>query len=107
MFKSEQSLVAKALHMQSILRKKTDFERRGERRQLAVLQNEAFPLALQFASRDYSLSGENWLFWAQHYEHSLEKIVEAQSKNRRKRPPRRRQRKLSSATKDTSKEDRN
>ena len=83
MFKLEQARVAKALHMQSTLRKRSEFERRGEKRQLAVLQTEAFPLALQFASRDYSLSGEDWLFWAQHYEQSHEKIQQAQIQSRR------------------------
>ncbi|MCB0361502.1 MAG: hypothetical protein KDD35_02195, partial [Bdellovibrionales bacterium] len=85
MFKHEQAMVAKALHMQSTLRKKDDFERRGERRQMAVLQTEAFPLALQFASRDYSLSGEKWLFWTQHYEKSRDKIQIAQKRVRRKK----------------------
>ncbi|MCC7405746.1 MAG: CCA tRNA nucleotidyltransferase [Bdellovibrionales bacterium] len=96
MFKSEQAMVAKALHMQNTLRRRADFQRRGEKRQLAVLQTEAFPLALQFACRDYSLSGEDWLFWAEQYESSQEKIREAQARSRqrqrrgrRRRPPRR------------------
>ncbi|MCB0365963.1 MAG: CCA tRNA nucleotidyltransferase [Bdellovibrionaceae bacterium] len=92
MFKMEQAMVAKALHMQSTLRKRSEFENRGEKRQLAVLQTEAFPLALQFASRDYSLSGEDWLFWAQHYEQSQEKIAAAQAKSRRTRRRTRRKR---------------
>jgi poly(A) polymerase len=85
MFKQEQAMVAKALHMQSILRKRADFERRGERRQMAVLQTEAFHLALQFSSREYSLSGEDWLYWAQNFEKSRDKIGEAQIKSRRNR----------------------
>ncbi|MBK9041275.1 MAG: poly(A) polymerase [Bdellovibrionales bacterium] len=85
MFKQEQGMVAKALHMQSILRKRADFERRGERRQMAVLQTEAFHLALQFSSREYSLSGEDWLYWAQNFEKSRDKIGEAQIKSRRNR----------------------
>ncbi|MCB0385528.1 MAG: CCA tRNA nucleotidyltransferase, partial [Bdellovibrionales bacterium] len=92
MFKMEQAMVARALHMQSTLRKRSEFEKRGEKRQLAVLQTEAFPLALQFASRDYSLSGEDWLFWAQNYEKAHEKIKAAQAKSRRTRRRTRRKR---------------
>jgi len=97
MFKFEQIMLAKALHMQSSLRKLSEFEHRGKQRQLALLQAEAFPLALQFANRDYSLSGEGWLFWSQQYEKFHNKIY--QSHQLKSRPNRRRAKKKSAVQK--------
>lgn len=65
MFKLEQSLILKALQMQSLLARRREFQRRGERRQAAVLANEAFPLALKIAEKDFSLSHEDLHFWKQ------------------------------------------
>ncbi len=63
MFKFEQHLVSKALHLLSLLNKRRQFESRGERRKLTLLQNEAFPMALQMAMRDYALQPEDLIFW--------------------------------------------
>lgn len=67
MFKFEQALAVKALHVEPLLAKRKDFQRRGERRQAALLVNEAFPLALRFAERDYCLSSEDLLYWIERY----------------------------------------
>lgn len=92
MFKSEQGMVARALHLQSVLTLKTDFERRGSRRKMAVLSNEGFPLALKFSLRDLSLSPSDWHFWHQQYWDSFEslQIARSSSRGRRRRPRRRR-----------------
>ncbi len=95
-FKTEQALIARALHMQSTLRKRENFELRGERRQLAVLQAEAFPLALQMALRDYCLSPSHLLYWIHQYETHREKISSSLSIKRRKKTKRRLQRKKKS-----------
>ena len=63
MFKTEQSGILKSIQMQALLTKRADFERRGERRQNAIFQSEAFPMALKIAEKDFLLSQEDLLFW--------------------------------------------
>jgi poly(A) polymerase len=94
MFKYEQSLVAKALQMQSLLNKRDEFERKGEKRQMALLRNEAFPLALRLAYHDLSLNCEDLHFWRSSFEKHRPEIEEEQEKKRRSRSrrPRRPQR---------------
>ena len=90
MFKFEQALIAKALHMQSTLQRVDDFARRGSRRQMAVLRNEAFYMALLLAERDYAMSAKDILFWRQ----CLEKgALELKNHSGESRRPRRRRRK--------------
>lgn len=96
MFKHEQSLAAKALHMQNILHRRKEFEQRGSRRQMAVLSNDAFILALQMAEKDYSVPAQDLLFWREVYTASLadiETIRIQQNRLRPKRRPRSRRRK--------------
>jgi poly(A) polymerase len=90
MFKLEQSLVLKALHMQPLLARRREFQRRGERRQAALLRNPGFPLAMKWCERDWCLSGEDLLFWNSNYEllrHEL--TIERAADPRRRRRPRR------------------
>jgi len=63
MFNQEQALVTRALQMQVLLSKPKEFEKRGGRRQLAVIRADAFPLALLMAQRDYSLDIEDLHYW--------------------------------------------
>lgn len=67
MFKHEQTNVAKALHLMTLFRKKSDFQNRGERRRAALIANEAFPLALKLAEREHWLSASDLHFWQTEY----------------------------------------
>jgi poly(A) polymerase len=93
MFKFEQALAVKALHVESLLAKRKDFQRKGERRQRALLTNDAFPLALKFAECDYSLSSEDFLYWNQQYAQlkAQNPLASVRHKRRRPRRPRRTQ----------------
>lgn len=94
MFKFEQALTVKALHVEPLLSRRREFQRKGERRQRALLTNEAFPMALGFAKRDYLLNCEDLLYWNQQYE-ALRRngggpiTGENSAKRRRRRRPRR------------------
>ncbi len=63
-FNYEQSLILRAIQLQSFLHKREEFERRGERRRSAALNNDAMPLAIKLAKLDYSLSGDDLMFWS-------------------------------------------
>jgi len=93
-FKFEQALILKALHMQPLLARRKEFQRRGERRQAALLRNPGFPLALQWCRRDWALGGEDLLFWTENYARLLREEPprgdrERASSRRRRRPRRR------------------
>lgn len=90
MFKFEQALTAKALHVEPLLLKRREFQRKGERRQKALLTNEAFPLALRFAQQDYFLSCEDSLYWNEAYAHLRENnpIAPGGARRKRRRPRR-------------------
>jgi hypothetical protein len=93
MFKFEQALVLKALHMQPLLARRKEFQRRGERRQAALIRNPGFPLALSWCERDRCLTGEDMLFWSENYNVLLqENALRPPSPPRRRRRPRRRTR---------------
>lgn len=91
MFKFEQAMIAKALHMQSTLQRVDDFARRGMRRQLAVLRNEAFHMALLLAERDYAMTSKDILFWRQSLVNGAAELALGASPDSR-RPRRRRRR---------------
>lgn len=63
MFKYEQALFSKALQLHALMKRKREFEKRGPRRRQAVVQTDAFKIALQLAERDYWLSADELLFW--------------------------------------------
>lgn len=73
MFKSEQTLLMSALQIENLLLRRRDFEKRGARRQEALLRNEAFALALQFAERDMLLSPSDLLFWQERFREFAQK----------------------------------
>lgn len=90
MFKSEQMVVAKALHMQSTLQKFDEFAQRGARRQLAVLKNESFPLALAFAEHDFALSPQAASFWRMALNDAQNQLQEFKHGSHRRRRRRKR-----------------
>jgi poly(A) polymerase len=96
MFKFEQTLVLKALHTQALLIRRKEFQRRGERRQAALMRNPSFPLSLQWCERDCALSGEDLHFWKSHFEQlqreEPRRLGSERSGSRRRRRPRRRPR---------------
>lgn len=91
MFKFEQALAIKALHVEPLLARRKEFQRKGERRQRALLTNDAFPMALMFASRDYCLSCEDLLYWNEKYRQlrADNPLASVRHKRRRPRRPRR------------------
>ena len=84
MFKSEQMTFAKAVQLLALLKKRRDFERRSERRRIAVASNEAFPLALKLAERIHWLSPSDLHFWRE-----LGKLRETRPRRSRRRRHRR------------------
>ncbi|NJL25835.1 MAG: hypothetical protein HC902_12120, partial [Calothrix sp. SM1_5_4] len=90
MFKFEQALVMKALHVQPLLAKRREFQRKGERRQRALLTNDAFPMAMLFAARDYSLSAEDLFYWNEKFAalKAQNPLTSVRHKRRRPRRPR-------------------
>lgn len=88
MFKFEQALTVKALHVEPLLGKRKDFQRKGERRQKALLTNDAFPMALKFAERDFSLSSEDLHYWTERYDQLKEQNPLASVRHKRRRPRR-------------------
>ncbi len=75
MFNLEQSMVAKALEMQSRLKKTANPE--DPRNHL--VQSESFPLAMMMARADYALSADKLLKW----ETALQQVVKKPFKKRR------------------------
>jgi poly(A) polymerase len=92
MFKFEQALAVKALHVEPLLARRKDFQRKGERRQRALLNNEAFPLALNFAARDYYLSCEDYLYWVKAFAQVRAEGIRPEGAGNGGRPRRRRTR---------------
>lgn len=92
MYKFEQAVITKAIELLPTLCKAEDFKKRGERRQLALIKNEGFKLALNIAAADYLLTPTESQFWSS----ALEKLqpeleqYEAEAKAKRRRPRRRR-----------------
>ncbi len=63
MFKQEQATFFKALQLIHNLQKIDLYMRKGERRQMGFLRNEALPLALKLAQLDYTICGSQLAFW--------------------------------------------
>ena len=91
LFKSEQSHVLRSIQMIGTLAKRKEFEAKGERRRLAVLRNEAFPLGLKLANQFKLLSPVDSFFWmeqSQKHFDGEEHPVERRKNPRRRRPRR-------------------
>jgi poly(A) polymerase len=67
-FKMESAIFFKALSMMPGLHRIESYSRKGERRQMAYVMNEAFILALKLSLMDYSLSGTQIHYWLQQIE---------------------------------------
>lgn len=67
-FKQEAAIFFKALHLLHGLHRIENYSRKGERRQAAFVQNEAFGLALKLAHMDYTLSASQMQYWMQQAE---------------------------------------
>jgi len=108
MFKFEQALVAKALHVEPLLGKRREFQKKGERRQRALLMNDAFPLALRYAGLDYFLGCEDAFYWNERFAQVKDQIGDGGGRegggSRRRRPRRRRPRGSKPRTENASSE---
>ncbi|QDK46892.1 poly(A) polymerase [Bdellovibrio sp. ZAP7] len=67
-FKQEAAVFFKALHLMSGLKKIDNYSRKGERRQMAFVLNEAFGLAMKLSMMDFSLSASETHYWMQQLE---------------------------------------
>ena len=91
MFKYEQTSVTKAVEILPLLKRVEDFRRRGERRQVALMKNEGFKLALRIAANDYSLKPVELQFWNETSNRLAPELeaIEAEAKSKKRRRPRR------------------
>ena len=92
MYKFEQTVVMKAVELLPMLQRSEDFKRRGERRQLALMKNEGFNLAMRLAITDLQLSAEQASFWRAAHDKLFEELqrIAADAKSKKRRRPRRR-----------------
>jgi poly(A) polymerase len=63
MFKLEQATMFKAFQLLNNLKRPDLYLRKGERRQIGFLRNEALPLAVKLGQMDYTLIGPSLAFW--------------------------------------------
>lgn len=90
MFNYEIRRIATAIHLQSVLMKREEFERKGERRQVALLKNESFPLALLMSRLDHSLPPKDLLSWEKAYKKQFSGAAKSKPETTRRRKKRRR-----------------
>jgi poly(A) polymerase len=92
LFRYEQAHFSKAMSLQSTLARAEEFKRKGERRQLAVMRDESFDLALRLAKVFLNLTAEDIGFWNQAQSKQgvfLAEYLATQKEKGRKRRPRR------------------
>ena len=63
MFNHEQRFAAKVLNLQSPLTHLERYRKRGQRRKLSTMKNEAFEMALHIGEKDYAVIGDRLHFW--------------------------------------------
>jgi poly(A) polymerase len=92
MYKFEQIALTKSIELCGLLRRVEDFRRRGERRQMALVRNEGFKLALRIAEADFLLKASDREFWRAALEKFTPELeqIEAEAKMKKRRPRRRR-----------------
>jgi poly(A) polymerase len=94
MFNQEQEDFTKAFKLQQQLQNTEEFRRKGLKRQMAILRNSGFRLALHFAKLDGVMHDADWFFWYQKYESNwAETIPETPKKGQRRRRKKSRPRK--------------
>ncbi len=94
MFKSEMSMVAKAFHFEGVLDRIEDFDRKGSRRQLAMVGHDSFPLGLAFAKKDLRLDSGGLEYWHHKLQWALTEKSDSDptpSPRRRRRPRKKRE----------------
>jgi len=89
LFKSEQEDITKALQLVALLKKRQDFEKRGERRRITIVRSPSFDLALKLCQREHWLSPTDYAFWREEAER-LERLSPAPPRDDRKKRRRRR-----------------
>ncbi len=87
MYNVEQTITAKALELQHRLQQTQKFDLKKPDQKKLFIQNDAFPLALMLSKADYSLSGDQILYW----ERALKEFY-SRPAERQRRPPQRRRR---------------
>lgn len=85
MFNQEQDSLLRALQSYKQLYNYDEIQRRGERRQLAFLQHDSFPLGLSLARREGVLNDQTWTFWMDLYQQNFKKILEQPNSNSKRR----------------------
>jgi poly(A) polymerase len=91
MYKFEQTALTKSIELLPTLARTEEFKRRGERRQLALMKNEGFKLALRLAEADLLITPEQFGFWRTAYFKLADEIyaLEADAKSKKRRRGRR------------------
>jgi poly(A) polymerase len=87
LFNAELANLKKTIQIIGHLQRRSDFERRGERRRWALFRNESFSLSLKLAEKLYLLSPKDLAFWKSEYDKRPDDL---QTKNNSTRPRRRR-----------------
>lgn len=92
MYKFEQAALTRAVLLLPAIARTDDFKRRGERRQLAMIKNEGFQLALLLAAKEFELSPTQLAFWKDSIHRLSDEIRElaADAKAKKRRRGRRR-----------------
>ncbi len=87
MFKYEQQSVARAIQLLNVLDRLDSFNQRTPSRQLALLKNEGFCLALQFAEADCLIHPRKLNTWHNLYNENIDQIssIEDEKAKRRKK----------------------
>lgn len=85
MFNLEIELVLRATKLQKTLQERAFYEEKGEKALLSVFKNEALPLALYFARKDFLISPEDWLFWYNGYNQSLPHLLLTSGRERKRK----------------------
>jgi poly(A) polymerase len=76
MFKLEMAHFFKATQIIPSLLKKQAYLKRGVRRKISFLRNEALPLSIKLAKMDHSLLGPDYYFWQKELEKNFQNLVQ-------------------------------
>lgn len=79
MFKLEMGHFFRAVETIPYLLKKQAYLKRGARRKINFLRNEALPLAMKLAKMDHTLIGPDYFFWQKELEKNYQNIMMAPS----------------------------
>ena len=88
-FRYEQSYIGKACQMMPSLQRIQDFLKKGDRKRMALLKQECFPLSLLLSEADHWLSPSAQLFWQNLYDEALPEIRVVREQEKLQRSERR------------------